>query len=131
MAAWPSTAGSANSTFIRPNWMLRFVRSWPRGGRMGPQSRNLCLIAGLVGAVAWAQSSAEATLQHAIQLHQGGDVEGAIREYRAYLKQVPTHVIARSNLGAALSRAGRYEEAVAEYKQALEQEPGNLPVRVN
>src|SRR5438046_1619392 len=101
---------------------------------MRAQSKNLCLIAGLVSVAvwhtAWAQP-AEATLRHAIQLHQSGDLEGAIREYRAYLKQTPTHVMARSNLGAALSRAGRYEEAVAEYKQALDREPGNLPVRVN
>jgi Flp pilus assembly protein TadD len=40
-------------------------------------------------------------------------------------------VIARSNLGAALSRLGRYEEAITEYDLALKKEPGNLPVRVN
>ena len=53
------------------------------------------------------------------------------REYRAYLKQAPNNVMARSNLGAALSKAGQYEEAIAEYQQALELEPRNLPVRVN
>ena len=58
-------------------------------------------------------------------------MDGAIREYRAYLKQVPDNVMARSNLGAALSRSGRYEEAIAEYRQALKKEPGNLPIRVN
>ena len=39
--------------------------------------------------------------------------------------------MARSNLGAALSKAGQYEEAIVEYQQALELEPRNLPVRVN
>ncbi len=77
------------------------------------------------------QSAADQVLRHAIELHQAGDMEGAIREYRAYLKQSPNSVMARSNLGAALSRAGHYEEAIAEYKQALDKEPGNLPIRVN
>jgi Flp pilus assembly protein TadD len=76
-------------------------------------------------------TSGEDLLRHAIQLHQSGDTEGAIREYRAYLKQAPRNVQARSNLGAALSRAGHYEEAIAEYKLALEKEPGSLPIRVN
>ena len=31
--------------------------------------------------------------------------------------------MARSNLGAALSRAGLYEEAIVEYKKALETQP--------
>lgn len=86
-----------------------------------------------ITSIAWAQqpSPAEATLRHAIQLHQSGDVEGAIREYRVYLKQTPNNVMARSNLGAALSKAGRYEEAISEYKQALNAEPGNVPVRIN
>jgi tetratricopeptide (TPR) repeat protein len=85
-----------------------------------------------LASAAWAQqSTAEPVLRHAIELHQSGDMEGAIREYRAYLKQAPHNVMARSNLGAALSRAGHYEEAIVEYKQALDREPGNLPIRVN
>src|SRR4029077_2566239 len=112
--------------------MRHFVRSWQRRNRMCARVRDLCLIFYMSSAV-WAQapSSPEATLRHAIELHQGGDVEGAIREYRAYLKQVPDSVMASSNLGAALSRSGRYEEAIAEYRKALEKEPDNLPVRVN
>jgi len=91
---------------------------------------------GLVAVLAcatWGQQppSGEDLLRHAIQLHQSGDMEGAIREYRAYLKQAPKNVMARSNLGAALSRGGHYEEAIVEYKQALEQDAGIVPVRVN
>src|SRR5215831_18084365 len=58
----------------------------------------LCLI---LLPIAWAQPqiSADSLLGHAIQLHQSGDLEGAIREYRAYLKQVPDNAMARSNLG--------------------------------
>ena len=79
----------------------------------------------------WQTPEAEAILRHAIELHQKGDVAAAIPEYRAYLKQVPGNVMARSNLGAALAHAGLYEEAVAEYKEALKLQPDNPPVRLN
>jgi tetratricopeptide (TPR) repeat protein len=82
---------------------------------------------------AWGQSvpAVEQVLRHAIELHQAGNVTAAIPEYRAYLKQVPNNVMARSNLGAALSKAGLYEEAILEYKKALELQPGNPAVRLN
>ncbi|MBS1857426.1 MAG: tetratricopeptide repeat protein [Acidobacteria bacterium] len=82
-------------------------------------------------AVAQQQPSAEAILRRAIELHQSGDIAGAIEQYRAYLKIEPKNVMARSNLGAALSRSGRYEEAIVEYKRALEIEPASLPIRLN
>jgi Flp pilus assembly protein TadD len=85
----------------------------------------------LCSAAAQPQPSPEAILRHAVELHQAGDIPGAIAEYRAYLKQAPKSVMARSNLGAALSKSGRYEAAIVEYRQALELEPRNLPVRVN
>ncbi len=69
--------------------------------------------------------------QHAIQLHQSGDLEGAIREYREFLKVRPDVVAIRSNLGAALAKLGRYEEAISEYKLALEKEPGNAAILLN
>ena len=99
---------------------------------MRARIRTVCVVAGLASLLA-AQTppSGEAILRHAIQLHQGGDVEGAVREYRAYLEQNPDSVMARSNLGAALARLGRYEEAIGEYTQALKKDPGNLPVRMN
>src|SRR5215471_16309174 len=73
----------------------------------------------------------DALLRRAIDLHQSGDIPGATAAYREYLKKNPKSVMARSNLGAALSRAGQYEEAIVEYKQALALEPRNLPIRVN
>ncbi|MCX6631037.1 MAG: tetratricopeptide repeat protein [Candidatus Solibacter sp.] len=82
-------------------------------------------------AMALQQPSPDTLLRRAIELHQAGDIPGAIAGYRAYLKQSANSVMARSNLGAALSKAGHYEEAIGEYRQALELEPGNLPVRVN
>ena len=104
---------------------------------MGTRMRRGSL-AVFLSCAAWTQSiraqpapSGEDLLRHAVQLHQSGDIDGAIREYRAYLKLSPKNVMARSNLGAALSRGGRYEEAITEYKQALTTDPGNVPVRLN
>src|SRR5580704_5224481 len=66
------------------------------------------------------QSSVGAcALEHAIQLHQAGDYEGAIREYRNCLASQPGQVEVRSNLGAVLARVGRYQEAIHEYEEAL------------
>jgi tetratricopeptide (TPR) repeat protein len=73
----------------------------------------------------------ERYLQQAIALHQKGDFEGAIADYRKYLKLRPDAVDARSNLGAALAHLGRYEEAIAEYKLALEKAPNNFGVLLN
>jgi tetratricopeptide (TPR) repeat protein len=83
--------------------------------------------------VATAQTppASEAILRKAIQMHQSGRIEDAVKEYRAYLRESPGNVMARSNLGAALSRVGRYEDAIVEYDEALKTDPGNLPVRVN
>jgi tetratricopeptide (TPR) repeat protein len=94
-------------------------------------TRAIGLAAWLACAALAQQASPDTILRHAVELHQAGDIPGAIAEYRAYLKQDPKSIMARSNLGAALSRSGEYEEAIAEYRQALELEPRNVPVRVN
>ena len=97
--------------------------------------RALAGLAGLIlsiPGVAWCQDAPpDAILHHALQLHQSGDIAGAIAEYRAYLNRVPDNAMARSNLGAALARAGNYADAIVEYNKALELQPGNLPVRLN
>jgi len=73
----------------------------------------------------------EKILQQAMALHQAGDIDGAIRQYREYLAQRPQSLEARSNLGAALARAGRFDEAIAEYNHALEKSAGNPQVLLN
>ncbi len=55
----------------------------------------------------------------AVTLHQAGDTLGAIQYYEAVLEQQPDRVEARSNLGAAYVKLGRYEEAIKHYKRAL------------
>lgn len=82
--------------------------------------------------VSAAQSSeAERVLARAMQLHQSGDLEGAIREYKAFLALRPKVMEVRSNLGAAYARLGRYGEAIEEYKQALAIDANNTQVRMN
>ena len=70
-------------------------------------------------------------LRPAVEMHAAGDLEGAIRHYRAYLSSHSESVEARSNLGAALAAQGRYDEAIAEYKIALRAAPKNPGVRFN
>src|SRR5580698_4504274 len=62
---------------------------------------------------------------------RSGDVESTIAGYRRYLEAHPDSVEARSNLGAALARAGRYPEAIAEYVRALTQSPDNPALLLN
>src|ERR1041384_2445134 len=112
---------------------IRLVLKFCSGERlMGTKGWAYGVVA-LLAAAAWAQQSpsGEDLLRRAIQLHQSGDTEAAIRDYRAYLKQAPQNVMARSNLGAALSRGGHYEDAIVEYKQALDLDSNNVPVRLN
>jgi tetratricopeptide (TPR) repeat protein len=70
-------------------------------------------------------------LAAATQLHEAGDIEGAIRGYQAILAQRPERVDVRSNLGAAFARLGRYEDAIAEYKRALVIDPRHQTIRFN
>ena len=86
----------------------------------------VCILCGFAVSVSGADPpQAERVLQEAIALHQKGDFEGAVSGYRAYLKVRPDAVDARSNLGAALARLGRYEEAISEYRRALERDAQN------
>ena len=62
-------------------------------------------------------------LDHAIQLHQAGDLPGAMREYQACIAAEPNRVEARSNLGAVLAKLGRYQDAIDQYQAALKVAP--------
>jgi tetratricopeptide (TPR) repeat protein len=73
----------------------------------------------------------ERILARAVQSHQSGDIEGAIRDYQAYLALRPERVEARSNLGAALARLGRYGDAIEQYKRALALDERNQAIRFN
>src|ERR1044071_9491085 len=86
----------------------------------------------LLACLAYAQpSDPEPILRQAIAMHQAGDMEGAIRHYREYLQQRPNSIEARSNLGAALAKTGRFEEAIEQYNRALETKSSNPQVLLN
>ncbi len=73
----------------------------------------------------------ERILARAVQSHQSGDIEGAIRGYQAYLALRPERIEARSNLGAALARLGRYGDAIEQYKRALALDGRNQAISFN
>jgi tetratricopeptide (TPR) repeat protein len=73
----------------------------------------------------------EREFQRATELHEGGDLEGAVRAYLVILAEHPERVDVRSNLGAAYSRLGRYENAIEQYKRALIVDAANQTVRFN
>jgi Flp pilus assembly protein TadD len=71
------------------------------------------------------------TIQHAIELQRAGDLDGAAREYRAFLAQHPNEAGIRSNLGVVLAQLGHYEEAEKEYAEALRLDPSNPGIELN
>src|SRR4051794_78861 len=103
--------GSANSTFTPRTLRLPFANQWGRGDGMSTSAIAVGLALVLsFAATAQQKTSPDAILRHAVELHQTGDMPGAISEYRAYLKHAPQSVMARSNLGAALAKSGQYED---------------------
>lgn len=82
------------------------------------------------GASAQAQIPQE-LVQDAMQKQKAGDLEGAVFEYRQFLKIHPEAAAIHSNLGAALAGLGRFEEAILEYKIAIKQSPTLVGARLN
>ncbi len=66
-----------------------------------------------------------------VALHQAGDTIGAIQYYQDVLELQPNRVEARSNLGAAFVKLGRYDDAIEQYRKALAVKPDMTPVRLN
>jgi tetratricopeptide (TPR) repeat protein len=66
-----------------------------------------------------AKQSPQDLLKEALQFHQQGKLEEAIRDYDLFLDIYPEAAEVRSNLGAALVAVGRYSEAIDEYELAL------------
>ena len=95
---------------------------------------SVLIVVLLAAAVLSAQDQSgavEREFERATQLHQSGDLQGAVRGYLAILATNPARVDVRSNLGAAYSALGRYEDAIQEYKRALVIDSGNHAIRFN
>ena len=81
----------------------------------------------------WAQGidTPEAHLRQAVQLHQAGDLAGAIQHYESYLASGQPHPEILSNLGAAYVGVGDYEKAIGVYQRALQLQPGSTQIHFN
>src|SRR5678810_904179 len=93
---------------------------------------SVLIVVLLASAVVSAQDPSapvEREFERATQLHQSGDLQGAVRAYLAILEKYPARVDVRSNLGAAYSALGRYEDAIEQYKRALVIDSENFPIR--
>ena len=78
-----------------------------------------------------AQPDFERLFARAMELHQAGDLLGAIDTYKAALTLSPERADALSNLGAAYAKLGQYDDAVKEYDAALKVDPANTQIRLN
>ena len=114
------------------------MRSDLRSGMRNPNYFSILLNAIVLasGPAAPAQDSVRSQnpqqlVQDAIRRQQSGDLEGAVTEYRQFLKLHPEATPIHSNLGAALAGLGRFEEAIGEYKLALKQSSKLPGTRLN
>jgi tetratricopeptide (TPR) repeat protein len=73
----------------------------------------------------------ERLFTRAMELHQAGDMLGAIDTYKAALTLIPDRADALSNLGAAYVRLGQYDDAIKQYEAALKADPINNAIRLN
>ena len=94
---------------------------------------SIFILGALFAGQALAQGSAavDREFERATQLHQSGDLQGAVRAYTAILEKHPARIDVRSNLGAAYSALGRYEQAIEQYKRALLIDGTNPAIRFN
>jgi len=91
----------------------------------------LTLAAAFAPASAQDQADFERLFTRALDLHQAGDILGAIDTYKAALSVSPGRPDALSNLGAAYVRLGQYDDAIAQYEAALKVDPDGTPIRLN
>src|SRR4051794_30953587 len=73
----------------------------------------------------------ERLFTRAMELHQAGDLLGAIDTYKAALSIAPDRADALSNLGAAYAKLGQFDDAVKQYDAALKSDPENAQIRLN
>ena len=69
--------------------------------------------------------------QRAIALKRGGDLDGAIAQYREALRENPDYVSVYNDIAAALATKGRIAESVPYFRRALEFNPNDPLVHLN
>jgi tetratricopeptide (TPR) repeat protein len=119
------------SRFHSPPDLKDAARTSHHVSRILKRTAKLRGVAALLAVALYAQQQPEMLLRQAVEAHQRGDIDSAIRQYREFLKLRPSSVEGRSNLGAALARKGEYAAAVKEYEAALRLAPGNPGVLLN
>jgi Flp pilus assembly protein TadD len=117
----------------------RVLRSFPKGlfalrRAFASVVLGCCLLG--VWAAGWPPACGQArspqTLaKDADAAYERGDVQEAIGLYEELIKIQPGSVEARTNLGVALARVGRYNDAVAQYDDALTRAPDNPRILLN
>ncbi|HXI38405.1 MAG TPA: tetratricopeptide repeat protein [Bryobacteraceae bacterium] len=83
------------------------------------------------GAATAQSSSPEQLFRDAVEAQQKGNDTLAIHKYQELLKLRPEVVEARANLGAVLTKLGRFDEAIEQYRAALAKNAGNSALRLN
>jgi tetratricopeptide (TPR) repeat protein len=95
----------------------------------------LALLVLFTTSAAHAQDQREADYERlftrALELHQAGDILGAVDTYKAALTISPDRPDALSNLGAAYVRLGQYDDAIEQYEAALRADPDGTAIRLN
>jgi len=91
----------------------------------------LALLFSTTAARAQAVPDFERFFARALELHQAGDLLGAIDAYKAALAINGDRADALSNLGAAYVRLGQYDDGIRQYEAALKAEPANSTFRMN
>src|ERR1700752_1619957 len=97
--------------------------------------RLAILFALVAGTPTWiagqSAQSADSLLARAMELHQAGDILGAIDSYKAVLALEPERADALSNLGAAYVRLGQFDDAIQQYSAGLKVDPTSTAIRLN
>ncbi len=88
-----------------------------------------------IGTPTWAAAqsaqTADSLLARGMELHQAGDLLGAIDAYKGSLALEPGRADALSNLGAAYVRLGQFDDAIQQYSAALKVDSTNTAIRLN
>ena len=77
------------------------------------------------------QQTADQLFEQAVRLQQASKWAEAEEAYRTYVKRFGATAEALANLGAVLTREGRFQDAVGAYAHALKLAPDVVPIRLN